>query len=234
MFTLNQNQATAWSWVPRGTADIRESGLCIGVTRQTWNIPPLGASALEAWHNIPASQRHLSVPIQVPKGAICYGLHGQFGQPYYQFGHAWLAIGGGKCLSTDYGGRGTWTEQPVNLPRWTGVNDVTWSSWTPFGMLPITRATTPPPPPAHGYEWRQGKRVYGSKMHQNQTHSDSVWNLALALYAHKLLHAPTDSYTGAVVSACAAFQRSQGWKGKDANGIAGPITVARLGLVWAK
>lgn len=235
MFSLNQNQATAWSWVPRGTYDIRQTGMCIGVTRQSWGIPPLGASALIAWRNVPHNMRHVTAPSQVPMGAICYGLHGEYGQPAYQYGHAWLSVGNGKCLSTDYGGSGTWTEQAVNLPRWTGVNDVTWSAWTPFGMLPLVAVPLPPKPaPAPGAPgWRQGKKIYKSKMHLGQQNSDSVWNVTVGLHAHGYWpHPYADDYGNTLRDAVAAFQRKQGWSGQQADGIPGPLTVARLGGVY--
>jgi hypothetical protein len=93
-------------------------------------------------------------------------------------------------------------------------------------------------PPASGgsstsYTYRQGKKVYSSKMKKGQSNSDSVWNLCVALRSKGYYSGtPIDDYTQKVVDACAAFQRAQGWSGSGADGIAGPQTVDRLGLVW--
>jgi len=92
----------------------------------------------------------------------------------------------------------------------------------------------PPVAPPH-YAYRQGKKVYSNKMHAGQSNSDSVWNLCLALYAkHYYTGVVVDDYTSAVVAACSKFQHAQGWTGKDADGIAGPETVKRLGLQWVQ
>lgn len=84
------------------------------------------------------------------------------------------------------------------------------------------------------YHYRQDKEVFASKMHLGQKNSDSVWNLALALHRKKLLATPVDDYTKAVKQACKRYQKSQGWSGKDADGIAGPVTIQSLGLNWVK
>ena len=82
--------------------------------------------------------------------------------------------------------------------------------------------------------FRQGKKVYRGKMRFRQTDSDSVWNLQVALMSKRIPFAegPTGYYGSHTRDACAAFQRQQGWRGSDANGIAGPQTIRRLGLVW--
>jgi hypothetical protein len=176
---------------------------------------------------------HYTSPIDVPEGAICYGLNGQHGQPRTRYGHAWIATVSLLGWSTDYSGAGTFRRAPMSLPRWTGDAEVQWTSWTPYGRLPVGRtqrqrnAVVIPPT----YSFRQGKQVFSSKMHKGQLNSDSVWNLALALHNRGYLKtAPIDDYTQAVVDACAAFQKAQRWN--NADGIAGPITVKSLGLIW--
>jgi hypothetical protein len=70
-------------------------------------------------------------------------------------------------------------------------------------------------------------------MRLGQANSDSVWNLVLALRVHGYPGLPAgDDYTSPVRNSCGAFQRRQGWSGSDANGICGPETAHRLGLVW--
>lgn len=85
-------------------------------------------------------------------------------------------------------------------------------------------------------QYRQGRRVYASKMHAGQVDSDSVWNVQNALMAKgfSIPDGPTDAFVPEAVDACRRFQEAQGWTGSDADGIPGPVTVKRLGLVWVK
>jgi len=100
--------------------------------------------------------------------------------------------------------------------------------------------TTPPPttPPKPTYSYRQSKKVYSSKMKFGTKNSDSVWNLDVGLinkgYGKEIMDAggPSDDYGNSTKAACARFQRAQGWSGSGADGIAGPETIKRLGLVW--
>ena len=73
-------------------------------------------------------------------------------------------------------------------------------------------------------------------MRFGQADSDSVWNLQVALLERGLSipAGPSDYYGPQTLAACAAFQRGQGWTGAAANGVAGPVTVSRLGLTWVK
>jgi peptidoglycan hydrolase-like protein with peptidoglycan-binding domain len=104
---------------------------CVGFQRRAWGIDSLGASAKYAWSRVPESERHHTDPKDCPKGALCYGL---FNSTY---GHAWISAGGGVGYSTDYCGTGTVGRAPVNLPRWTGDSKVWWTTWTPFGHVPV-------------------------------------------------------------------------------------------------
>ena len=81
----------------------------------------------------------------------------------------------------------------------------------------------------------QGGKVYASKMHLGATDSDSVRNLQIMLNEKENTEPilpVTGNYLELTVAKCAAFQRSCGWSGIDADGIAGPETVKRLGLTW--
>lgn len=143
MFDLAQHTAACEDWVahPQHCPDdvIRAGGKCIGFTRRSWHLDSLGASALDAYRNTPKAEIHNSDPEDVPDGAICYGLHGDFGQPLYKFAHAWVATVNLGCYTTDYGGMGRLWKEPMALTRWTGVKKVTWTSWTPQGRLPVGR-----------------------------------------------------------------------------------------------
>lgn len=95
----------------------------------------------------------------------------------------------------------------------------------------------PPPPPPPGTfvpVYRQNRDVWSSKMRRGQSNSNSVWNLQSALLAHgfSIPDGPTMFYGAQTQAAVAAYQRSQGWTGSDADGIAGRTSVTRLGLNW--
>jgi murein L,D-transpeptidase YcbB/YkuD len=66
-------------------------------------------------------------------------------------------------------------------------------------------------------------------MHAGATDSDSVRNLQSALAIPT-----TGDYDSETIAACAAWQRAQGWTGSDADGIAGPATIRKLGLTWVE
>src|SRR5947209_10094929 len=99
------------------------------------------------------------------------------------------------------------------------------SSIVGYGYPAYAAGSPPPATAAPGY--RQGGRVYRSKMWRGQTYSDSVWNLQTALIARGfgIPAGPTGNYLDQTVAACAAAQRAQGFTGADAEGIAGPTAV---------
>ena len=73
-------------------------------------------------------------------------------------------------------------------------------------------------------------------MRLEQDDSDSVWNLQVALIARgfEFENGPTGYYGNHTRRCVAAFQRRRGWTGSDADGIAGPSTIDKLGLVWTQ
>jgi hypothetical protein len=137
MFTLAQHRAVLANPPADLRVLIRDTGNCIGVVRRSWGIPSLGGSALAAFQRVPAAEMHYSNPLDVPEGAICYGLNGKHGQPLTKYGHAWLATVSLLGRSTDYAALGTWQNAPMSLPRWTRDVEVQWTSRTPFGHLPV-------------------------------------------------------------------------------------------------
>lgn len=82
-------------------------------------------------------------------------------------------------------------------------------------------------------EYHQNKQVMRSKMvapvgtYSNVKDSDSVRNLQLALGIQE-----TGNYDYNTWVAVGEFQRNQGWTGLDADGVAGPLTIKKLGLTW--
>lgn len=102
------------------------------------------------------------------------------------------------------------------------------------GSAPPPQPPPPPPPGSFSPVYRQNKDVWSSKMRYGQADSNSVWNLqsALLAFGYSIPDGPTMYYGTQTKNACAAFQRAQGWSGSGADGIAGPQTVARLGLNW--
>jgi hypothetical protein len=195
---------------------------CQMFSRQCVGAPAFGVSARQAFNNVPEKHRHHTSP--PPPGSIAY-----YGRADHGAGHAVFVVEGGKVWSNDIlrHGRIDRVDWDIFIPKW-GLAYRGWIDANPSGAaLPIVhRASTA--------GFRQGRQVYRSKMRFKQPDSDSVWNLQQALVAHGMPFAngPTGYYGEWTRRACAAFQRRQGWKGVDADGIAGKETVRRLGLIW--
>lgn len=194
---------------------------CQVFARQCVGAPPFGTSARLAFNGTSASHRHTSSP--PPAGSIAY-----YGFPDSGLGHAVFVVNGGFVWSNDIVSNGH-----IDRVRW----DVFKSEWhlpyrgwidtCPAGELPVQRGNEPT-------TYRQGKKVYGSRMRPAQDDSDSVWNLQVSLIARgfEFEDGPT-AYYGTHTRRCVAtFQRRRGWTGKDADGIAGQVTIGKLGLLW--
>jgi Putative peptidoglycan binding domain len=197
---------------------------CQMFSRQCVGAPSFGLSARQAFNSIKPEHRHTSSP--PPPGSIAY-----YGRADQGFGHAVFAVEGGKVWSNDIirHGQIDRVDWDIFIPRW-GLAYRGWIDTCPAGALPVKKGGDHPAKAG----FRQQRKVYRSKMRLGQEDSDSVWNLQLALIAAGLTftHGPTGYYGERTRNASRAFQRRQGWRAGDANGIAGPQTVARLGLVW--
>lgn len=231
MRTYQQAKAFARAQHVRPTAapPRRWYNLCQAFARQCIGAAPFGKSARLAFNAIPAEHRHTSAP--PPPGSIAY-----YGRRDRGFGHAVFVVEGGYVWSNDILRKGKIdrVKWDVFKRKW-GLAYRGWIDWCPSGPLPVQGAAgggSSGRPKGRGY--RQGKKVYRSKMRYNQADSDSVWNLQVALIAkgYRFADGPTGYYGKHTRDSVAAFQRKQGWKGKDADGIAGPQTIRRLGLVW--
>ena len=205
------------------------NGMCQGFAREAVGANAWAPSALQAWFAIPASHRHGGYP---RAGGVAYYDTASI-PDYRDFGHATPIVENGQVWSTDALRAGRVDKVPYTFfaAHW-GMRYLGWIDWTPSGLINL-KPIAPAPAPQPALAYRQGKQVFSSKMRQGQANSDSVWNLSLALRTHGYpTLAPTTSYTQAVRDACGSFQRKQGWAGADANGIAGPETCRRLGLIW--
>jgi len=204
---------------------------CQVFARQCVGASPFGGSARLAFEGTPAMHRHTSSP--PPPGSIAY-----YGKAGSGDGHAVFVVEAGMVWSTDIKRHGKvdkvgWDVFTAKTPKGWSLPYRGWIDHCPSGTLPVQQVQ----PAGHGgvvAAYRQGKKVYRSRMHLSQADSDSVWNLQVALAANgaPVGGGPTGDYGKSTVDACAAFQLRQGWSGSDADGIAGPQTVARLGLVW--
>ena len=196
---------------------------CQMFARQCVGAPPFGASARLAFNGTPPRARHLGTP--PPPGSLAY-----YGLEDRGAGHAVFVVDGGFVWSTDIGGRGRvgrvqWNWFPTH---WNGMPYRGWIDRCPDGELPLACR------PGERPTYKQQKKVYASKMRFKQVDSDSVWNLQLALMAkgYSVGAGPTGTFGLHTMIACAAFQGARGWKGRQADGIPGKLTVRALGLVW--
>lgn len=104
---------------------------CMQMSRTAWGQPVWAPSANLAWARVPKKYRYKTHYSKVPAGAICFGLFNS------KYGHAWISARGDAAFSVDYKRRGFIDRAPVNLPAWTHTDQVWWTDWSPFGMLPI-------------------------------------------------------------------------------------------------
>jgi hypothetical protein len=238
-FARRQHNAPSQDWF----------NLCQALARQCVGAAPFGLSAREAFNAIPREHRHVSDP--PPAGSIAY-----YGRVRAGFGHAVFVVEDGFVWSNDIlrKGKVDKVRWDVFVDRW-GLAYRGWIDRCPHGELPVTR---PDESRAHGGGaskrrrapekprqevqpdavpgLRRGGQVFSSRMRFGQADSDSVWNLQVALIGQGLSipAGPSDFYGAQTLAACTSFQRSQGWAGAAANGVAGPVTVTRLGLTWVK
>ena len=212
-FALQQHRNGSSSWFR----------LCQLFSRQCIGASPFGLSARTAFNATDHDNRHIDGP--PPPGAIAY-----YGFKDRGAGHAVFVVDGGYVWSNDILRRGhiDRVQWDVFPSRW-GLPYRGWISACPTGDLPVQEKGE-----ALGY--RQGRRVYGSRMHLGQDDSDSVWNLQVALISRgfEFQNGPTGYYGEHTQRCVGFFQRRRGWSGSGADGVAGPRTVDRLGLAWVE
>jgi hypothetical protein len=222
-------QAAAWAKGMDGETGWRRK--CLIFVRSAWDLPAQDESAQLEWNSIPGSARHPGN--RPPLGAPCF-----WKGPLPQ-GHVAIVVeyrGDVPYIaSNDILVRGridivplAKIEQGWTSSRWLGWSTVLQGHTLPLGQVGAQAVD--------GHDaFRQGGKVYRSKMRSGQRDSDSVWNLQLALIrkGHSIgAPHPTGDYLDGTRKAVAAFQRNQGWTGADADGIAGKTSITRLRLVW--
>lgn len=225
----NASQAAAWAEARDGGIGWRSRSLSF--VRQSWDLPPIDGSAQQEWDGVPLAARHGDR--RPPVGAPCYW------KGPTPDGHAAVVVEyRGETpyvASTDVVKWGRIDLVPLRrIERvWPSAHWLGWASALHGRPLPLpvpaTRQLTSP--------YRLGGKVYRSHLRFGQRRSDSVWNLQRALIRKGFgigTPVPTGDYLAATRAAVAAFQRSQGWSGRDADGLAGRFTIDRLGLLWVQ
>lgn len=105
--------------------------LCLRLTREIRELPPVGFSAKTFASSVPVKYRNYSPLDRAPRGSwIVYA-------NLSSYGHITTATGR-FCISNDYIETGRVDRVPRSLPAWGGANYYSfWTLWTPFGLLPV-------------------------------------------------------------------------------------------------
>ena len=226
------SQAAAWAEVHEGAVGWRTT--CLSLVRRAWDLPTQDSYPQLEWDTVPLTSRHSDT--RPPVGAPCF-----WKGPTAQ-GHAGIVVEYRGAVpyiaTTDVVRLGRVDVVPLRKIEqvWPSAHWLGWTSQLQGKCLPVpvpqvvvNRVVASP--------YRQGGKVYRSHLRIGQRDSDSVWNLQRALIRRGFptgAPAPTGDYLSGTRAAVAAFQRDQGWSGRDADGLAGRFTVVRLGLVWVQ
>ena len=226
------SQAAAWAEVHEGAVGWRTT--CLSLVRRAWDLPTQDSYPQLEWDTVPLTSRHSDT--RPPVGAPCF-----WKGPTAQ-GHAGIVVEYRGAVphiaTTDVVRLGRVDVVPLRKIEqvWPSAHWLGWTSQLQGKSLPVpvpqvvvNRVVASP--------YRQGGKIYRSHLRIGQRDSDSVWNLQRALIRRGFptgSPAPTGDYLSGTRAAVAAFQRDQGWSGRDADGLAGRFTVVRLGLVWVQ
>jgi len=208
--------ATKWA---RGVGSWRPTGMCQQFTRSAFGVGAYYGTASKAWAN--AKHKHPTRNTSsIPAGVPVFWTGGSRG-----FGHAAVSIGGGLCRSTDWPRAGSvGTARISDIERVWGHRLVGWTE-----DINRVRVYAPKPKAAEG-----SKNVRLSNLRKGEKNAD-VADLQRHLRRQEGLPklnpaGVTGFYGDETVAMVRAFQRSQGWKGADADGKMGPHTARLLGL----
>ncbi|TCN35821.1 putative peptidoglycan binding protein [Kribbella orskensis] len=221
-------------WAKGKKGDVGWRRRCLVFVRSAWDLPAQDGSAQLEWNSIPKKGRHADkLP---PVGAPC------FWQGPSAEGHVAIVVeyrnGVPQIASNDIVKRDRIDIVPLSRiteswskARWLGWTTILQGRDLPLGKVMVKNDLAQP----DGKAFKQGGKVFKSKMHLGQLDSDSVWNLQRALMNHGIgirSPKPTGDYLPGTKQAVQKFQLAQGWRGQDADGIAGKQTVKLLGLIW--
>jgi hypothetical protein len=177
----------------------------------------------------------------IPDGALLWWLGGTPTKNHPQgAGHVAIKRPGVNCWSTDFRRAGFFDSVPVLdiAKRWTKLRLVGWSpDIDGVKVLEVAPRPTPAPKPKPKPETPTQKRMRPSAYSLGAKGAHVTW-LGQRLVAHGFgrfyKSGPGPEFTAADKRAVAAFQKAQGWTGKDADGLPGAETLKRLAKAPAK
>ena len=219
--------AKAAEWAKGKKGDLGWRRQCLVFVRSAWDLPAQDGSAQLEWNSIPVIDRHADK--RPPIGAPC------FWQGPTPEGHVAIVVEYRSevpyIASNDIVMKDRIDIVPLSriTEDWSHAKWLGWTTVLQGRDLPIGSDNS------ERTGFRQGRKVFSSKMHLGQMDSDSVWNLQLALLRHSYPigpGSPTGNYLNGTRDAVMKFQHDQGWNGQAADGIAGKESVKRLGLTW--
>ncbi|MGC4111910.1 MAG: peptidoglycan-binding domain-containing protein [Nocardioides sp.] len=195
-----------------------EEGFCLRYVRTAFDVGPKFLTAADAWRG--AQFKHpVTKGVLVPRGAPVLWTGGSRGA-----GHIAIATGNGDCWSSDAGGSGIVAK--VNIDELTARWRITFEGWVEdLNGVHVFDASSSP--------MKAGAARISLKKVQPSP-SDDV--RALQQMLKKRL---PDASRGVVVDglfgpetqeAYAAWQRRCGFRGKDADGKPGKVSLQRLGF----
>ena len=195
-----------------------EPGFCLRYVRTAYGVDPGFASAADAWRGA-AFKHPVKSGMQVPRGAPVYWTGGSHG-----FGHIAIATGNGNCWSTDAGGSGVVAK--VNIDELTTRFGLNFEGWAEdiHGVRVFDAGKSPK---------KAGATVVKLKQVQPDPRED-VRQVQRAL--KRRLPKETDGLVvdglfGAVTQeAYKKWQRRCGFRGSDADGKPGKLSLQRLGF----
>lgn len=211
-------QSTAWARGQSKSPSKNWYMLCLNFVMNALGAPSTGTpSAIKGWHKTPSSQRRTSgTP---PKGHPIYWSTGTYG-------HVALSDGNGYCWSNDISRRGKIDRVKIStIGRKWGARYLGWTT-TYIGH------SIPSAAPSPYWSCPDGTSRNGAVW-------PVVYDLSMRLNEVGFKHPITPRWNQALADAYAAYQRSLGYSGRDADGRPGPtswnkLKVRKTGKQWVE